>query len=74
MAENQPQTINVNVHNALIHELVQQRDEALAKCVNLGAEVTMLKTFIKEHNEKADAIAEEEVKASKPTKASNTAK
>ena len=73
MAENQPQTIDANVHNALIQQLVQQRDDALAKCVNLGAENTMLKATIQQHNEKIEATAKEEAKAPKPAKASNTA-
>lgn len=65
MADNQPKTIDANMHNALIAQLVKQRDNALAECANVGAENTILKSIIQEHNQKADALAQEETKPSK---------
>ena len=55
--ENQPQTVDAAAHQAIIAELVDQRDKALAEAANKGAEHRLMKAQIQQAQE-AQAAAE----------------
>lgn len=60
--ENQPQTVDAATHQALIAELVDQRDKALAEAANKGAENRLLRARLQQMQEEqaaAEAPAEE---------------
>ena len=46
--ENQPQTVDIAVHQSLISELVEQRDKALAESANKGAENRLLRARLEQ--------------------------
>lgn len=64
--ENQPQTVDAAMHQALIAELVEQRDKALAEAANKGAENRLLRAKIQQDAQAAQAAeAEPEDKKAK---------
>jgi len=64
--ENQPQTVDAATHQALIAELVEQRDKALAEAANKGAENRLLRAKIQQDAQAAQtAEAEPEEKKAK---------
>jgi len=64
--ENQPQTVDAATHQALIAELVEQRDKALAEATNKGAENRLLRAKIQQDAQAAQAAeAEPEDKKAK---------
>lgn len=55
--ENQPQTVDAAAHQAIIAELVDQRDKALAEAANKGAENRLMKAQMQREQE-AQAAAD----------------
>lgn len=65
--ENQPQTVDAATHQALVSELVEQRDKALAEAANKGAENRLLRAKIQQDAQAAQAaeVEPEDKKAKK---------
>lgn len=55
--ENQPQTVDAAAHQAIIAELVDQRDKALAEAANKGAENRLMKAQM-QRDQEAQAAAD----------------
>ena len=53
----QPQAVTIEAHQALVDELIQQRDEALASAANKGFENRMLKAQLQKMEQAQEAAA-----------------
>lgn len=56
--DTQPQTVDANQHQAIVAELIDQRDKALAESANRGVQIRMLQAQMQQAQQTEPAAEE----------------